>query len=225
MTAAMLATYPDVFAGGAVIAGLPFGTATTVPEAFERMRGQAPLGAGQLTRLVRSASHHAGRWPTLSVWHGSSDHTVDASNADALVDQWRGLHGVATDPTASETIAGHLRRVWCNADGLEVIEEYVIANMGHGTPIHATPRNLGEAAGPYMLDVGISSTRRIVAFWKLDRETTTTRATPPSSNPRKTEISSRLTPKHSPSTPSTLETGSRVQEVIEKALRGAGLMS
>src|SRR2546430_173178 len=37
MTAAMLATYPEVFAAGAIIAGLPYGTAGNVQEAFESM--------------------------------------------------------------------------------------------------------------------------------------------------------------------------------------------
>ena len=39
MAAAMLATYPDVFAAGAIIAGLAYGCASTIPEAFDRMRG------------------------------------------------------------------------------------------------------------------------------------------------------------------------------------------
>ena len=37
MASAMLAVYPDVFAGGAIIAGLPFASATNVQEAFEVM--------------------------------------------------------------------------------------------------------------------------------------------------------------------------------------------
>ncbi|UCI18400.1 PHB depolymerase family esterase [Mesorhizobium sp. B2-1-8] len=37
MPAAMLATYPEVFAGGAILAGLPYGSATTLPQAFDRM--------------------------------------------------------------------------------------------------------------------------------------------------------------------------------------------
>ena len=46
MTSAMLAAYPEVFAGGAIVAGLPYGTAATVPEAFDRMRGHGgPAGA------------------------------------------------------------------------------------------------------------------------------------------------------------------------------------
>ncbi|WP_419697329.1 PHB depolymerase family esterase (plasmid) [Mesorhizobium muleiense] len=37
MTSVMLACYPEVFAGGAIIAGLPYGSAKTVPEAFDRI--------------------------------------------------------------------------------------------------------------------------------------------------------------------------------------------
>src|SRR2546423_15033176 len=37
MTSVMLATYPEVFAGGAVIAGLPFGVASNVREALNGM--------------------------------------------------------------------------------------------------------------------------------------------------------------------------------------------
>jgi poly(3-hydroxybutyrate) depolymerase len=224
MTAAMLATYPDVFAGGAVIAGLPFGTANTVPEAFERMRGQGAFGADQLTDLVRSASNHNGTWPVLSVWHGSSDQTVDVSNSAALVEQWRGLHGIAEAPSATERVAGHLRRAWRDQDGVEIMEEYMIENMGHGTPIDAVPGNGGEVAGPYMLDVGISSTRRIISFWGLDRASRPSRVAAP---PPEFELVKSVpadVPAPKPSTAAPLSRTSKVQDVIEKALRGAGLM-
>lgn len=225
MTAAMLATYPEVFAGGAVIAGLPFGTASTIPEAFEQMRGQPALGPDQLTALVRSASNHNGQWPTLSVWHGNSDQTVDVSNAKALVDQWRGLHDVTAAPTATETVEGQLRRVWRNRDGLEVIEEFVIANMGHGTPIHPAPANAGEAVGPYMLNVGISSTRNVLAFWRLNRSKECSSGSAQPSNRGDVNTTSRLNREHNRSAPPTPDvSGNGVQEIIEKALRSAGLM-
>src|ERR1700720_3949676 len=41
MTSVMLATYPDVFAGGAIIAGLPFGIASNVREALNGMMQSA----------------------------------------------------------------------------------------------------------------------------------------------------------------------------------------
>ena len=37
MTSNMLACYPEVFAGGAIVAGLPYGAATTVQQAFKSM--------------------------------------------------------------------------------------------------------------------------------------------------------------------------------------------
>lgn len=38
--------------------------------------------------------------------------------------------------------------------------------MGHGAPLDGGGDDIGEA-GPYFLDVGLSSTRRIAAFWGL----------------------------------------------------------
>ena len=65
MTGVMLATYPEMFAGGAIIAGLPYGSAHTMPEAFDRMRGQGGPNERELGALVRQASDHAGPWPTV----------------------------------------------------------------------------------------------------------------------------------------------------------------
>ncbi len=64
-------------------------------------------------------------------------------------------------------LEGFPREVWCDASGREVIEEYFIGRVGHGTPIMAGgDQGLGEE-GKYMLEVGISSTRHIADFWGL----------------------------------------------------------
>src|SRR4051794_6711039 len=60
MTSVMLATYPEVFAGGAIIAGLPYGAATNVQQAFETMFQCPPRSARAWGDLVRSASAHTG---------------------------------------------------------------------------------------------------------------------------------------------------------------------
>jgi feruloyl esterase len=54
MTSVMLATYPDVFAGGAIVAGLPYGAATTVQQAFETMFQCPPRPARAWGDLVRA---------------------------------------------------------------------------------------------------------------------------------------------------------------------------
>jgi poly(hydroxyalkanoate) depolymerase family esterase len=167
MTSVMLATYPEVFAGGAIIAGLPYRSANTLMEAIFRMKGYGGPSDRKLNALVRGASQFTGPWPTISVWHGGRDKIVASSNADSIVRQWQKIHKVEGPPTRVEKVDGFLRQVWCDADGREVIEEYIIGRMGHGTPIKAGgDKGLGEE-GKYMLEVGISSTRRIANFWGL----------------------------------------------------------
>ncbi|MBC7522079.1 MAG: PHB depolymerase family esterase, partial [Sandarakinorhabdus sp.] len=79
MTASMLATAPELFAGGAIIAGVAHGPAGTMDGGLGRVRGGALPDAAPTARMARAASTHAGPWPRLSVWHGSADSTVDAA--------------------------------------------------------------------------------------------------------------------------------------------------
>ena len=68
MTAAMLACYPDLFAGGAIIAGLPYGAATDVQGALQAMRSAPHKTAREWGHLVRAAApQHRGGWPRVWV--------------------------------------------------------------------------------------------------------------------------------------------------------------
>ncbi len=165
MAMAMLATYPERFAAGAVLAGVPFGAAGTVQDALERMRGKGLPGAERLADAVRRASPHEGPWPRLSVWQGTSDMRVDAANAEAIAASWAMLHGASAAP--QEGVNGHHRRVWSDASGREVVEAFSITGMGHGLPLSEYGAEAWGRAGPHMLEAGISSTRRIAAFWGL----------------------------------------------------------
>jgi feruloyl esterase len=168
MASVMLATYPDVFAGGAIVAGLPYGAAINVQQAFETMSQCPPRPARAWGNLVRGASQHKGPWPRVSVWHGGGDATVIPSNAIEIVKQWTDVHGLPVAPTAQTIVDGYPRQVWVNADGDELIESYTITNMAHGTPL-ATGRADYEcgAAGPFLLEVGISSSYHIAKFFGL----------------------------------------------------------
>ena len=138
MAAAMLASYPEVFAGGGIIAGLPYGSATTIPEAFDRMRGHGGPSEQDLQRLLQRASTHKGPWPRISIWQGSADHTVAPSNADAIASQWRGVHGLETAPTHQAASGRSSKQVWRDDAGNALIEINMIAGMGHGTPLDDT---------------------------------------------------------------------------------------
>jgi feruloyl esterase len=166
MSAAMLAAYPEVFAAGAIIAGLPYGTASNVQEAFESMFGGKSHTAEVWGDKVRRASSHRGRWPRVSIWHGDADATVKPINAESLIRQWTDVHGIDAAPV-EDKIDGYPRKVW-RRDGVDVVESYTISGMAHGTPL-ATEAHGGEA-GPFMLETGISSSYHIAKFFGLTGE-------------------------------------------------------
>lgn len=213
MTSVMLATYPELFAGGAIIAGLPYGAATSVPQAFDRMRGHGHASDETYAATIRAASPHSGPWPSVSVWQGDADHTVDVTNADHILGQWRALHGLAAKPDAQDTIDGVQHRVWHAPDGAR-IEEYRIPGMGHGTPLRTDGATACGTPMAYMLAAGISSTWHIAQGWgllKAERKVASREAQP------------ERKPAAVPPVAVTAQPSS-VQATIEAALRSAGLM-
>ena len=228
MAAAMLAAYPEVFAAGAIIAGLPHGSAGNVQEAFESMFQGRTRSAKEWGDKVRHASQHDGPWPRVSIWHGDRDETVKPANAAALVAQWRDVHGIAGAPV-EDTVDGYPRKVW-SRDGVEVIESYTITGMAHGTPL-ATATHGGEA-GPFLLETGISSSYHIARFFGLTGEARaavreeTRRARPASERvevipDEHVEILEAASP---PKSDAKRDGGVDVMAIITKALTSAGLM-
>ena len=222
MTAVMLASYPEVFAGGGIIAGLPFGTARSIPQAFDRMRGHGGPTGETLSQLVRSASNHRGPWPALSIWHGSNDMIVDPSNARDLIDQWGALHGVSQLPSRTDEVAGYTHRVWRESTGREVIEEYSISGMAHGTPLDTSAGETGEIAGAHMLEAGISSTRQLLRFWGLATPIKTTGRGLPSSRLASPSLAHNLS--RAPREVPHENPAGHIGRTIEQALRTAGLL-
>jgi poly(hydroxyalkanoate) depolymerase family esterase len=222
MASVMLATYPDVFAAGAIIAGVPYGCANGVAQAFDCMGGRSPAGAGELGEAVRAASSHDGPWPRVQVWQGSADRTVVASNAEAIVRQWAEVHGLSDRSPRIDQVEGHVRRLWTGADETPLLEHYEIAGMAHGVPLDpGTAKGQSGVAGAHMLDVGLSSTDRIAEFFGIDRESETASAervaaqsiTPRAPETRKATRGDRSKP-----------AAGSLQTVIEEALRTAGLL-
>jgi feruloyl esterase len=165
MAAAMLAAYPEMFAGGAIIAGLPVGAAANAAEALAAMQA-APLRTPRAWGdAVRAASGHRGPWPKISIWHGALDSRVHIGNAQASVAQWADLHGLRLTDARQDKVKGAIRLRW--GDRLEVI---TVPALGHGTPIDSA--DLGAPAA-HILEAGISSSAEIAAFWGLGRAAST----------------------------------------------------
>ncbi|MBZ9935255.1 PHB depolymerase family esterase [Mesorhizobium sp. BR1-1-16] len=235
MALVMLADYPELFAGGAIIAGLPYGVATTIPGAFDVMRAHGLPDGPALRKLLPDATPSTG-WPTVSVWQGTGDQTVSAANADAIIEQWRGVHQVAAKPDDVSKDGRVTRRVWHDARGDIRLEQVLIAGMGHGTPIDDKGPDALGAAGPFILDVGLSSTRLIAARWGLTAEhaASSTATTPHALDPDELLVTTEMPvqpqaddrQRNGTTAPnrSAREDVGGIRKVIEDALRQAGLM-
>jgi feruloyl esterase len=198
MTSVMLATYPDLFASGAIIAGIPYRSADGLKDAFESMFQGRSRSGHEWSELVRTASPHPGPWPKVSVWHGDADSAVTPVNAEEIVKQWTALHGLDAAPTIEKTVADYPHRIWQCPDGEDLVESYTITGMTHGVPVHpGDEQHQCGTAAPYFLDVGISSTHHIADFFQLSDprwRTTTDRPSPEAATPEPSEASAPATP-------------------------------
>lgn len=171
MTSVMLATYPETFSGGGVIAGGPYQCATGLIDAFTCMNGNTNETPQQWGDRVRNATDHTGPWPRVSIWHGTADFTVRNSNARESVEQWTNVHETDTTVDVHETIQGYPHDVYF-ANGEPVVEYYEITGMGHGTPIDpGDAEDQCGSPGAYVLDVGICSSYHLTQFWGIDGDT------------------------------------------------------
>ena len=172
MASVMLAIYPEVFAGGAIVAGLPYGCAGNVEQAFEAMFTEQGHDAQALGDRVRAASRHRGPWPKISVWHGASDPIVNPSNAEDIIRQWTNVQELSESPSHQEFLDSHTSRVWSDANGEVLIEAFSISGMAHGVPLATMTEESCGSAGAFFVDVGISSTHHIARFWRLHESLT-----------------------------------------------------
>lgn len=238
MAAAMLATYPEIFAGGAIVAGLPYGAANGVGDAFAAMyqgRKQTPKAWGD---TVRAASDHTGPWPRITIWHGAADKTVVPQNAEESAKQWANVHGLTLGEVRKQIDGRLTRRVW--GDG--AVEVNLISGMEHGVPLNSAA---GETPAPYMLDVGISQARATLAFWGLAMTRGATIRTAVETDAAARSAQAGAGPARSAALPSSARAEpaprseprvtrmppqrpasrtSSIEAVINKALRAAGLM-
>jgi poly(hydroxyalkanoate) depolymerase family esterase len=227
MTAAMLIRYPQLFAGGAVIGGLPFGAAHNVQEALGAMarggQGALPVDLSDLDLAP------------LSIWHGAADSVVHPANADALARQWCGSLQRAQAPDLKVTTSFGTRATWHADDGRVLVELNLVRGMGHGTPLSTRGENGIGTPGPYMLETGVSSSLEILRFWGLGAPGACLAKTAPVDTARDRVASNAAVVEHRADGDHSTRVGAEVmkalgalpasvQDTIAKALRSAGLL-
>ncbi|GIF04933.1 extracellular catalytic domain type 1 short-chain-length polyhydroxyalkanoate depolymerase [Actinoplanes siamensis] len=158
MTAVMLAAYPDVFAGGAVIAGLPYDCGTVCQY---QAQSRTPEQWGDLVRAANPG--YAGPWPAVGIWYGTSDTTVVPANATELRDQWTDVRGVSRTPTSTESLPGSTTVEHYGG----AVDLYRVQGIGHGTPVApGSAEDQCGTTGSYYL-ASICSSYHIARSWGL----------------------------------------------------------
>jgi poly(hydroxyalkanoate) depolymerase family esterase len=166
MTTIMLACYPEIFAKGAVMAGAPHKAASNATQAYYVGIGtvtNTPAAWGTL--VTNENPSYTGPYPTVAVFHGSSDNVVNINNETEIMKQWTNVH--ATDQTADATISSFngnsfvTKNIYNDNSGNEVVETYTLSGMGHAIALDTGNcyQKCGKT-GTYALEVYFSST-----FW------------------------------------------------------------
>lgn len=167
MALALGATYPEIFAGVAIFAGLPFGAARDVGSAMSLMKSSANKSSMEWGDLVRSVSPGVIAWPSLSIWQGSADRTVHPTNADAILSQWLNVTGLDNRPSTTRTTTWGSVRRW-RASGRDQVTYYQIEGFGHGFPVRTRGRGAAKLIeNRFVLPAGISAPNELMKLWGL----------------------------------------------------------
>ncbi|GAA3744114.1 extracellular catalytic domain type 1 short-chain-length polyhydroxyalkanoate depolymerase [Salinactinospora qingdaonensis] len=176
MASEVLSAYPDIFAGGSVVAGLPTGCADSMLAATTCMSGGEQRSAEQWGEEVRDKNPgYTGPWPRVEIWHGSADYVVDTANAEASRAQWVNVHGASPTPGRTEQRPSGTVTEYYEADGEAVVALSTVAGMGHGTPVD--PSAGCGSAGAYFLDT-LCSAAYTADFLGIDTDVPTPTPTP-----------------------------------------------
>jgi poly(hydroxyalkanoate) depolymerase family esterase len=150
MAVVMGATYPDVFSGVGVMAGLAFKSGTTVESGLAAMKqgGPDPKQQGLLAfkamgDTVRTKSI---RCLPVIVFHGDADPYLSSVNADQVIVQWAKTNDYLDDDKDNDsvkaepakTIAGAVpvghsftRYIYNDGSGRLLMEKWIVKGLGH----------------------------------------------------------------------------------------------
>lgn len=184
LTNVLLGAYPDVFAGGAAFAGVPFACfATTDGSSWNSTcsSGQLIRTAQEWGNLVRAAyPGYSGPRPRMQLWHGTNDDTLRYPNFNEGIKQWTNVHGLSQTPTYTDSPQTNWTRTRYGSSGSQAPVEAISINGGSHN----------------ILSSGMAA--RAITFFGLDSTTPTSAPGSPSVSPPQSPSPS-VSPPASPS--------------------------
>ncbi len=193
MAVGLLALYPDTFAAGASMAGVPFDCPRMteekrmmwanqpcavpgmqeLPQACACMAGDVDLSPDQWAGAVKAL--HPGRttWPRISIWQGAADPVVLCRNGIETAEQWSALNGgrppaIACPPGKSQIMskrepAKDQRWTLAGRGGKPAVELRLLDGFGHAVPV-AEGKGCGKS-GKFSAEAGVCAASELADFF------------------------------------------------------------
>jgi poly(hydroxyalkanoate) depolymerase family esterase len=141
MTQALMGVYPDIFAAGVAISGVPCGCWAADYSGDVASNGQwsGPCAGGQVSKtaqqwgdLVRAMfPGYTGHRPRLQLWHGTADTTISYKNLAEAVKEWTNLLSLSDAPATQDSKFGGTHQLWKSQCGFGVLETFSVDGAGH----------------------------------------------------------------------------------------------
>lgn len=166
MTSALLATYPEYFKAGSIVAGVPFGCASDDRDAWGCMFATSSISFEELYLSIKriSLGYH-GEWPRVQIVHGEKDKVVDFANANLHLKQWSYVHNISLEKYLTVDNDIIYKKDYFNSYDHKILSLVNIKEMAHGYPVDLNA-NCG-AIGDYVLDAQFCGAKQASLFFGL----------------------------------------------------------
>lgn len=164
MSIVLLATHPELFQSGAIMAGGAYKIATNAIQAFKVMSGNIDISAEKLTQNIKDQNlTYQGSYPKLIIYQGLEDKIADSKNAEIIINQWAGIHKIDKITDVTEVSFSNVEDItkyqYKNSSNETIITYYQIKNLGHKMLINPGEKeNEGGKNGFYAVDKDFHST-------------------------------------------------------------------
>ncbi|MGC4066618.1 MAG: PHB depolymerase family esterase [Polyangiaceae bacterium] len=142
MTQALLGIYPEIFAAGVAVSGVPCGCWAVDYSGDVATNGQwsGPCAGGKVSKTaqqwgdqVRSMfPGYTGHRPRVQLWHGTADTVISFANFGEAIKEWTNLLGLNAAPNTTDAKFGGTHQLWKSTCGYGVLETFAVTDAGHG---------------------------------------------------------------------------------------------
>lgn len=162
MAMALVANYPEQFAGAGLVAGISYQCGIGLFPALQCMKSGSGASSEQLRERLSSELDVA-TLPKLSLWHGADDSVVNPQNSSDIAKQWLSLFEQDSINKKQIDKSQQWQQTRYQINGKTIVEHNIINQLGHSQSVDHDDIN----ADDYLTNNGISTAYYLAKFFEL----------------------------------------------------------